>query len=543
MSEQLQPLKNASELSDADLIRMLGDPNRDTPSRITGTLPDSPARTREAAASTAADEPSDPLVGLGSITQRIINGGAQGFLEAKKAFSPGDRNVDTAISDLASEQTDNSIRDKAYAKQNPGAFFFGESLPSLPVGGGVIPSFLKGVLPGAVSYGTPQERAREGITGGVATSAGSTLGRMAGGFLNPNLSRVQRETLTEGRARGINPRLSQVTGSPTIERFEDWSSRMPVGAGVMDEFNQTNMKGFNRAGAESMGQAPDSAGQVGPEVFARAKRDIGAVFDQVDAMPNPGGVPPLVLGPEVASAANNVLHRQTLRLTPDATLSRIATDALNATQHGGRMTGESYQALHSELTNAKYAAFAAGDGKTGQDYANLLDALDNSADNSMRQMGRADLADQLQNARAQYGNFKTLSTGRVAEGGNINPARVAQAVRTNNPDAFRTGRTDGSPLGFLARWAELFPALRGGSQTAERQAVGNMARNPGELENLVGSVASPIIAKTTTAPVLTRIPATIGGTPVGRAAETIAEPTIAGSVQSLIRRFMRPQTP
>lgn len=535
-------MSDLSQLSDADVLRMLGEPNRQTPPKVVPRM-DTETAAREGAAAAAAEEPSNPVVGLGSVEQRIINGGAQGFLKARKALSPGDSNVDTAINDLAAEQTDNSIRDKAYAKQNPNAFALGESLPSLPVGGGVVPSFLKGMVPGLAEYGTPDEKLREGSVGGLATSAGATLGRVGAGFLNPNLSRVQRETLTEGRARGIHPRLSAVTGSPTLERFEDWSSRMPVGAGVMDAFNQANTRGFNRTGAESMGQNVDAAGQVGPEVFARAKRDIGAVFDQVNAIPNPGGVPPIVVGPNVATAAANVLHRQTLRLTPDQTLSRVAQDALNAAQNGGRMTGESYQALRSELTNAKYAAFSAGDGKTGQDYTILLDALDHAADGSLRQMGRPDLADSLLAARDQYANFKTLETGRVAEGGNINPARVAQSVRTNNPDAFRTGRTDGTPLGFLARWSEQFPQLRSGSQTAERQAVGNMVRNPGEAENLIGSVASPIIAKMTTSPVVTRIPAVIGGTPVGRAAETIAEPTIAGSVQSLIRRFMRPQTP
>lgn len=529
-----------TRFSDADILRMLGEPNRETPPRISSTRPDTPAATREAAASTAADEPSDPLIGLGSVMTKIVNGGAQGFLKARNAISPGDRNVDTAINDLAAEQTDNSIRDRAYAKENPGAMAFGESLPTLPVGGGAVPSFLKGTIPGLASYGSGQEKLREGVVGGTATAAGSALGKAAGGFLNPDLSAVERATLQEGRARGIQPRLSQVTRSPTIERFEDWSSRMPVGAGVMDEFNLQNTRGFNRAGAESMGQNVDSAGQVGPEVFANAKRATAVPFQQVDALQ---GLPIDVTSPQVAAAAQNVLHRQTLRLSPDGALSKVAQDALLAAQNGGRMTGESYNALRSELTNASHQAFAAGDGKTGTDYKILLDAIDEAADRSLRGMGRADLADSLQMARDQFGNYQTLKQGRVAEGGNINPARVAQAVRTNNPDAFRTGRTDGSPLGFLARWAELFPMLRSGSQTAERQAVGNMVRNPGELENLTGAVASPIIAKATTSPLVTGIPARIGGTPVGRAAEIAAEPTVAGSVQSLIRRFMRPQTP
>lgn len=516
---------------------------------------------REAAASAAFEEPSSPMIGLGRGLQQIMDTGTEGFLNLQDQRDPV---IQEAIAGFDAGKREDKTAYDAYARESPWAAGFGETLPYLAASGGVIPSFIKGMGLGSVmSDSGTEERARSAVVNGGITAIGNTAGRMAGGFLNPALSRVERETLREGRARGVHPRLSQVTKNPDIERLEDWSARMPLGAGVMDAHETANRQGFNRTAAESMGQQPDSAGQVGPEVFAQAQRDMRAIFNEVDRLPNVRGAPtpmsvprnpattqpgpgtamapPIVVGPNVATAAAEALRQQTMQLTPDPVLTRIAEEALNAAQQGGRMTGEAYQKLHHELTNASFRAFNGSDPASGRAFAALRDAIDESADTSLRQMGRGDLADQLKTVRQQYANFKTLETGRVAEAGNVSPPRVAQALRTNNPDAFRTGRTDGTPLGFMGRWAELFPGLRAGSQTAERQAVQQVATDPWTLLTLGAPAAG--IAKATTSPVVTALPARMGGTAAGHAAEVVAEPAISGSIQGFLRRIMRPQTP
>lgn len=518
---------------------------------------------RETAASVAAEEPSNPVIGLGRRLDKIKRGGTQGFLKLREAMAPEDPAIKDAIAGFDAEGRENDLAYGAYARENPAAAGFGESLPTLPMGGGLLSLPAKASIPGLVSEGNVEDRLMLGGIDAVSAGVGNSLGRVAGGYVNPNLSRVQRDTLTQGRARGIYPRLSQVTKNRDLEGMEDWSGRMMAGRHVMGSFEDANARGFNSIAAESMGQRADAAGQLGPEVFAQAKRDMQDIFQQVDRLPDvpptatpmssprvydgiprPSGRtggPPIVLGPDVANAAMEVLRQQSMQLTPDPVLTRIANEAMGASQNGWRMTGESYQALHHELTNASHNAFNAGDPKSGRAFAALRDAIDQAADTSLRNIGRGDLADQLQTVRQQYANFKTLETGRVAEGGNVSPPRVAQALRTNNPDAFRTGRNTGQPLDFIARWAELFPQLRAGSQTAERNAMSDVATGTINLATL--GIPAATVAKTTTSPWITGFPARYGGTAAGQAAETVIDPTISGSVQSFMRRILRPQTP
>ncbi|MCV5968501.1 hypothetical protein, partial [Lactococcus petauri] len=53
--------------------------------------------------------------------------------------------------------------------------------------------------------------------------------------------------------------------------------------------------------------------------------------------------------------------------------------------------------------------------------------------------------------RSQWGNWKTLTKGQVAEAGNVSPARVAAQLRAQGP-GFRTGSQ--GPLQDIGRIGE-----------------------------------------------------------------------------------------
>src|SRR5690606_38604069 len=141
-----------------------------------------------------------------------------------------------------------------------------------------------------------------------------------------------------------------------------------------------------------------------------------------------------------------------------------AQQAKTLAANKARIDGEAYQLIRSGLSEASFDA----SGTNRVLYGKLLEALDDSADASLRASGHAALADSLKTVRPQYGNLKVLEKGAVAEAGNVSPARVASTLRSKNPAAFREGRLEGNQLFDIARMGEAFKPLRAGSPTYER---------------------------------------------------------------------------
>lgn len=561
-------MTDISKISDEELLGLIGASQGGGPQVDRSSIPPSD---REVATRAARVDTSNPIVaGARHVADKVVSGGAQGYLGVRKLFSPNDPAIDTAQADLAASEGKKDTYYKAFAGEHPMGTEVGEVLPQLPLsGGGLVSAGLKSAIPGLLSYGNADERAANGVMGAGAGMVGNAVSRVTGRFLNPPLSAAQRRTLAEGRDMGLNPRLSQVTESPGLADLEDWAGQMPFGSAVMGAHNRANTTAINRGAANSMLQPPDEAGRVGESVFQNARNDLGGVFRRITELDRANGGATIQLGSGVSAppggaritpqgatpglqpspltdAADEVLRRQGVLMPQGQNRQAIdmATMLRDASmQNGAAMTGEQYQASRSLLTRLQHEAFSGGDAESGHAYERLLGALDDMADTSLRRAGRMDLADELQAARPAYGNMKLLERGRVSQGGDVTADRVAQAQRTQNPSAFRQGNIPG-PLGTIGRWGEQFPPLGRGSQTAGREATGRMVRQPGELENIVGAVASPVLAKLSTSPIVTRIPATIGGTAVGKAAETVLPPIANAGVQSYFRRlFTRPQTP
>jgi len=76
----------------------------------------------------------------------------------------------------------------------------------------------------------------------------------------------------------------------------------------------------------------------------------------------------------------------------------------------------------------------------------------------------------------------SLERGRtVTAGGDVSPQALGGVMRQKYPRQFREGRMEGNPLFDIARYGEVYPPTRAGSQTFERQAIQDIAEAPAAI--------------------------------------------------------------
>ena len=445
-------------------------------------------------AAMAAQDTSAPeafMIGAGRTADKTIAGVEQALLGAL-SYVPGPLSdgVKRAQQNLAATQAENDVAYNALKQFRPASTGLGEALPyfAIPASAGTAGgAALVGAM-GASQYGTPRQRALKGLTDATGALVGSKLADVPASILSPGpgISASKQAALDAARAIGYRPRLSEVTGSPYIANVEDAVARTPGGEGVMAQFGSANRAAINRAAANSIGE---NVTEITPQVFANARARITAPFEAVAKLPGR----PIHVGPQLGQAADDVLTAQAKALQPDKTLVEIAKQAKMWAQGRGRLDGQTYNLLRSGLSEASYDA----SGTTRTLYGKLLNALDQSADSSLRAAGHETLADALKPARQQYANLLTLEKGATAEGGSISAAKVASSLRTSNAAAFREGRMSGNPLYSVAQIGENLKPLRAGSQTYERGVHSSL------IDSLLKAPFAYTAAKAVTSPLLT----------------------------------------
>jgi len=370
---------------------------------------------------------------------------------------------------MAEEQ---AAQDQAYGgieRARPFTAAVGEALPNMAVPGSAgIPALMAGnaMLEG-LKFGTDSERGlRAGVgalTSGVGSLAGNAVGKMIYPIVKP-MSETAKNALRIGKDLGLSPRLSQVTGSQTLARMEDAAGRMPGGAQTMADFAGLNQTAANTAAARSIGETSPELTQ---KTFEAARTRIGGVFDQVSQL---GKI--IKIDQNVGKVAQDVFSEAS-KAAPEfknGTIISLAQRAMDLAKNRARMDGMTYKKLREDLSAAAYGA----SGSDANLFGRLLGAIDGAADDSLKAAGKGDLAGKLKTARKEYGNLLALEKGMVAEGGDVSLARAASVLRQKNPAGFREGRMAGDPLYDAALFGESFKPLAGGSQTAERMAMGDL---------------------------------------------------------------------
>jgi hypothetical protein len=487
--------------------------------------------------STAAAQGMGPLdtlaVGAGRGFDKLAMGLKQAVMGGVEKFAPAA--FSRAASETMGQQAqEEAVKDSAYsglAQARPITSGMGEAIPAIVATGGA------GLVPGAVGvgvmealkYGTPEERMQRGLVNGGGALIGGMIGNKLGNMIAPvaknTLTSTKSAALKAAESMGYKPRLSEVTGSPFLSRVEDVAARTAGGAGVMQDFAQANQQAINRRAAQGIGEVAD---ELTPKVFSDASTRLGKVFEDIKALPGKQ----INISQNVGNVADEVIaiQRKMIPSQRDAALEKLAQQAKILASNKGAIDGEAYQLARSGLSEASFDA----SGTTKALYGKLLSALDDSAEKSLKSSGNKALADALKTARPQYGNLKTLEKGLVSEGGQVSPARLAQALRSKSPAAFREGKLEGNPLYDIAKIGESLKPLTAGSPTYEREATSDI------LSLLLKAGPAYAAAKATTSPMMTAYPRLIATNPaaarIAGGASQLANPATKALAAALLQR-------
>jgi hypothetical protein len=386
------------------------------------------------------------VIAAGRFTDKIVQGVRQAYNAAT-----GD---DKTLAAMAEEEAFKDKHYKALQTKHPVATTLGEAAPMMlvPMGaaGGLGATAAKAALinalPGAVGYGSAQERLGRAAVGGTGGAIGGAAGFGLARALKPASAAnpgVSREALAAAKRLGVKPTPGQVTQNPALQNLENYLARTPGGSGTMQRAHAANQAAMNRAAAQAMGQQADDLSEG---VFAAAKKGIGAEFDRLGAITSPQlgqDFFKVLADIDASNAARGSFRSKAIDDVVDKGLDLAAK---------GNLSGKAYKEIRSQLSSQANAAFKSGDATLGQAVKAIRNALDDAAEQSL---GAAD-KQAWKTAREQWQAYKTLTKGNVAEGGNVSAARTAAAVRARG-DGLRTGAAQG-PLADIARIGEAFKA-------------------------------------------------------------------------------------
>jgi hypothetical protein len=362
------------------------------------------------------------MVSAGHKTDQILNGLTQAYLSA--------RGENSALGGLAKNVASGDEAYSPLAQERPFSTAFGSALPSMAVpgaGAGYTGAAMAGALPELLSYGSAGERATRGGIG----AAGGVVGRALGGLLSSILkptgagTTVSKDAMDAASRIGYRPMAGQATQNPALLNVENYLARTPGSSGTMQAINQGNTEAVNRAAAASVGQRGT---ELSPALLGAAENTIGAEFQRLQAVTAPK------LGNDFADTLLKIETQNAARGPfRDPQIDGLLNKGLDLAAQGN-LSGKAYKEIRSELSNQATKAFKSGDSTLGQALKGVRGALDDAAEQSLS----AEDQSAWRLAREQWGNWKTLTKGLVAEGGDVSPARVAAQLRGQGP-AFRTG--------------------------------------------------------------------------------------------------------
>lgn len=380
--------------------------------------------------------------------------------------------------------------DAAYAplrEKHPFLTGAGEAAPLMasPVGQGsalgrvFAPAIAEAVTQG-LSYGSPEERAKNAALGGGMALGGGALGEGLRTVIAParsSLSAAQQSALdAAGKTIGYKPRASELTGSETLRRLEDTVARQPGGAGPMRDLMDQNDRAIARHLANGIGENADA---LTTDVFARASDRRGLQYDSLKARAD------MPVVQDIFDALNRA--EKMLTAGDSSGPKKVAYDTLQRLKdqlyQSKQFDGEAYQAWTSDLS-----AQARSLGKENRTAAAALREVEKAMDREAR---GAD-APLWSRADKEHATQELLMKPGIVneQTGVASLPRLASAVERQYGKSLKTGKMDG-PLFDVADLGRAMPPMREGSQTAGREAFGGL---PGWLMTAPNYVAAKALS-------------------------------------------------
>lgn len=439
--------------------------------------------------------------------------------------------IEQKLQELAQQQTARESEFEKTRQQRPISSAIGEALPFALTRSPLVAGTLE-----ALKYGQPGERLTRGALTGVAAAGGNVLGEKIAGFVNPKLSKQQSMAIKNAESLGVKPKLSEYTGSSDIANLEDVIAQSPFGGKVLQAQSKNQQK-FNEAAAKSIGI---NAKELSDDVLSAAQQKISSVYRTVANLPE--DVAPIRFNKKIENAANKILARKTVASKmnmpeiENTQLFNMAESWKNMAQKGDYFTGADYAVTRENLSNLAWAA----EGSEKIAYRDLLNALDDAAEESLTKAGLGDLTKNLKTARIQYSNLKTLEKGNVVKNGDVDIKLLRNALKQGKESSYKEGLMK-SDLAKLAKYSESTQPIREGSQTAKRSFYQELMQNP--LTSIPASLLNAVSARAITSPALSYVPAKLGNTQLGNVAGQILErgakiPAISAQQELLSNRLL-----
>jgi hypothetical protein len=449
------------------------------------------------------------LVSAGRSADKVVQGVRQLWNEGLSKF--GDKEAVAKLDEIKQQEAEKDRAYKPLSEERPYATGIGGVAPFLTIGGRAsIPAQMgMAAAIGGMKYGSPTDRVKEAMLEAAGTGVGAAAGKMLGKVINPVNPAVINDTRKAAMdamiERGYQPRLSQVTGSPTAEAVERLAANTPGGRGVMRAQESANEVVFNKTAAKSIGQ---DATELSDEVLANARRELGQVFQDIKNLPGKT----IEIDSNVGNKATDILREQA-KLLPgqrDAGVIKLAQEAQRLSGLKAKIDGEAYQLQRSALSDA----VEANEGMISRQYKQLLTALDDSAEASLQGSGNAKLAEQLREVRPKYANLMTLEKKKVVRGGDVNPQKMADKPARNE-------------LADVANFGDAFAAL---PKPFPMQSATDT------ITNALLTPASYLGALATTNPLLTGYARHVGGTKAAQVTGEVANRSLRSVIDAAMQK-------
>lgn len=319
------------------------------------------------------------------------------------------------------------------AEAHPVATAVGESAPAMiiPVGGvgatmlGTAGKMaVAGAIPGALEYGTVEERAQKAATGAAGSVVGGVVVPKVAGMtlaaskaaLKGLAGKISPEALalaTRAQALGIPVNVAQLGDSKFLKTLASSLEHMPFTGGAQSAAKQRTA--FTNAVGQTFGE---DVNKVTPEVYAAAKSRLGKQFDELAARNELNVTDPLkakmaaILGDAESTADDN-----TIRAVKNI-MDRVQSQA-----QGSKLPGATYSSIDTQLSNIIKAG-----GEKGMYAKRLQETIRNGMDDSISAVDQA----AWQQTRNQYKNLKAVRdiVAKDAGRGEIPPAQLMQALNS-----------------------------------------------------------------------------------------------------------------
>lgn len=386
-------------------------------------------------------------------------------------------------------------------------------------------------LPATFGMGTVGQAATD-ATGdpllGMAATAAIPLGMKAAGAASRGTfgAKVDPETAALADAArnkwGIPVNAGQISSSPSVNMLNSVTRRLPFsGAG---EQAAEQSASFNRAVSTTFGE---NATKLTPDVMAAARDRIGSQFEGIAQKT------PSIQGDQQLVADLSGVIRSAKGSVTDSEFAPIQSQVMNVVKafQGGSITGDQYLALTRRGTPLDAAMNSAN-----PNIKNFAGDVRDALDGAFQRSATPDVLDQLQQARAQWKNMRTVE-GLAAKSttGDISPALLQSKVLANNKGTYGAAYGGGGDLKELADIGQRFLKEPPNSGTADRSALFSMLGAAGAAGEVGLASHNPLLA-------LYSLAAPIGTMAAGRAAGSyLRSDRLANSI--IDRSLGRPSAP